>query len=108
MESSLVHASIFCERGSLLRAKFAMPAEDRVRCHKSRDVVKGSSADLLSQHRQPPPLIVCQSDATAAQLRLQSPVLFAQEVDDIALLLLEPSEERHEEEMEWEHASESI
>jgi hypothetical protein len=85
-----------------------MPAEDRVRCHKSRDVAKGSSADLLSQHRQPPPLIVGQLDATAAQLRLQSPVLFAQEVDDIALLLLEPSEERHEEEMEWEHASESI
>ncbi|MET0163903.1 MAG: hypothetical protein ABW318_02730 [Vicinamibacterales bacterium] len=43
---------------------------------------------------------VSQSDATAAQLRLQSPVLFAHEVDDIALLLLEPSEERHEEEME--------
>jgi hypothetical protein len=43
---------------------------------------------------------VGQSDATAAQLRLQSPVLFAHEVDDIALLLLEPSEERHEEEME--------
>ena len=36
---------------------------------------------------------VGQSDATAAQRRLQSPVLFAHEVDDIALLLLEPSEE---------------
>ena len=47
-------------------------------------------------------------DATASQLRLQSPVLYAQEVDDMALLSLEPSEQRDEQEMEWEHASESI
>jgi hypothetical protein len=47
-------------------------------------VAKGSSADLMSQHCQPPPLIVGQSEATAAHLRLQSPVLFAKGVDDIA------------------------
>lgn len=37
---------------------------------------------------------VGQADATASRLRLQSPVLFTQEVDDIALLSLEPSEQR--------------
>ena len=36
--------------GPLLRDQFTVPAEDRVRCHKSRDVVKGSSADLVSEH----------------------------------------------------------
>jgi hypothetical protein len=77
-----------------------MPAEDRVRRDKSRDVAKCGSADLMSEHRQPPPLIVGQADATAAQLRLQDPVLFAQEIDDIALLALEPAKERHEQEME--------
>jgi catechol 2,3-dioxygenase-like lactoylglutathione lyase family enzyme len=43
-----------------------MPAQDRVRCHKSRDVAKRSSADLVSEHSQPPTLIVGQSDAMAA------------------------------------------
>jgi hypothetical protein len=94
--------------GPLLRDQFAMPAKDRVRCHKSRDVAKRSSADLVSEHSQPPKLIVGQSDATTAQLRLQGPVLFAQEVDHITLLSLDPSKERYEQELEWEHASESI
>jgi hypothetical protein len=56
--------------GPLLRDQFAMPAEDRVRCHKSRDVVKRSSADLVSEHSQPPTLVVGESDTTTAQLRL--------------------------------------
>ena len=62
----------------------------------------------MSEHSQPPTLIVGQSDATTAQLRLQRPVLFAQEADDVALVSLDPSKEHHEQEVEWEHASESI
>ena len=94
--------------GPLLRDQLTMPAQDRVRCRQSRDVPQGSSADLVSEHSQPPTLIVGQSDATTAQLRLQRPVLFAQEVDDVALLSLDPSKEHHEQEVAWEHASESI
>jgi hypothetical protein len=86
--------------GPLLRDQFAMPAENRVRRDKGRDVAKGASADLVSQHRQPSTLIVGQPDATAAQLRLESPILFAQEVDDIALLSLKPANKRHDQEME--------
>src|SRR5262245_53164054 len=91
-----------------LRDQFTMPAQDGVRCHKGRDVAKRSSADLVSGHTEPPALIIGQSNATAAQLRLQGPILFAEEVDDIRLLSLEPSKERHEQKMECEHASESI
>ena len=76
--------------GPLLRDQFAMPAEDRVRCHKSREGAKRSSADLVSEHSQTPTLIVGQSDATTAHLRLQSPILFAQEVDDVVLLSFDP------------------
>jgi hypothetical protein len=53
-------------------------------------------------------LIIGQSDAATAQLHLQSPVLFAKEVDDSALLSLDPAKERCEQKVEWEHASESI
>jgi hypothetical protein len=52
--------------GPLLRDQFTMPAQDRVRCRQSRDVPQGSSADLVSEHSQPPTLIVGQSDAMAA------------------------------------------
>jgi hypothetical protein len=95
-------------RCPLPRDQLAMPAKERVWCHKRRDVAKGSSADLVSQYRQTPTLIVGQLDATAAQLRLQGPILFAEEVDDISLLALDPTNERHEQKVEGEHASESI
>ena len=49
---------------------------------KRRDMAKGSSADLVSQHGQAPTLIVAQLDATAPQLRLQGAILFAEEVDE--------------------------
>jgi len=52
--------------GPLLRDQLTMPAQDRVRCRQSRDVPQGSSADLVSEHSQPPTLIVGQSDAMAA------------------------------------------
>jgi hypothetical protein len=94
--------------GPLLRDQLTMPAQDRVRCRQSRDVPQGSSADLVSEHSQPPTLIVGQSDAMAAQLRLENPILFAEEVDDTTLLSLDPTKERHEQKVEWEHASESI
>ena len=73
-----------------------MPAEDRVRCHKRRDVAKGSPADLVSERTESPTLIIGQSDPTTAQLRFKGPVLFAQEVDDVTLLSLDPSKERYE------------
>ena len=83
-------------RCPLLRDQFAMPAKERVWCHKRRDVAKGSSADLVSQHSQAPTLIVGQLNAAAAQLRLQGPILFAEEVNDSTLLSLEPTHEHHE------------
>jgi hypothetical protein len=72
-----------------------MPAQDRVRCRQSRDVPQGSSADLVSEHSQPPTLIVRQSDAMTAQLRFQRSDFFAEEVDEIELLSLDSSKECH-------------
>jgi hypothetical protein len=91
-----------------LRDHFAMPAEDRVRCHQRRDVAKGAPADLVAEHSQSPTLIIGQSNAMAEQLRLQGPVLFAKKIDDRTLLTLDPSKERHEQEVERKHAPESI
>jgi len=71
-------------------------------------VAKGAPADLVSEHSQPPTLIIGQSNAMTAQLRLQGPVLFAKKIDDSPLLTLDASKERHEQEVEWKHASESI
>ena len=42
-----------------------------------------------------------------AQLRLQDAVLFAQVQDDLALLVLEPTEEGGEEELHRNHGAES-
>jgi len=50
----------------------------------------------VSEHTESPTLIIGQSDPTTAQLRFKGPVLFAQEVDDVKLLSLDPSKERYE------------
>jgi hypothetical protein len=70
--------------------QLAMPAQNRVRRHEGCDVGR-PTADLLPEHRESPPLIVGQSPAVAAQLRLQHAVLFAQELDDVSLLALKPA-----------------
>ena len=44
----------------------------------------------------------------AASILRSTPVLFAEEVDDSTLLSLDPSKERYEQQLKWEHASESI
>jgi hypothetical protein len=62
----------------------------------------------MSEHTQPPTLIIGQLDATTAQLCFQGSVLFAEEVNDSTLLSLDPSKERYEQELEWKHASESL
>ena len=48
--------------------------------------------------------VECDGRATAPS----GPVLFAMKIDDSMLLTLHLSKERHEQEVEWKHASESI
>ena len=68
-----------------------MPAQDRVGCHKCRDVAECSSTDAVPQDRQPPPLLVRQTDPATVQLRLQHAVFFVEECDHVALLALQPA-----------------
>jgi hypothetical protein len=55
----------------------------------------------MSEHTQPPTLIIGQLDATTAQLCFQGSVLFAEEVNDSTLLSLDPSKVRHKQKVEW-------
>jgi hypothetical protein len=51
--------------------------------------VASPSANPVSEYRAPPSLIIGQPEPAAAQLPLQHPVLFAQEIDNVSLLALE-------------------
>ena len=48
---------------------------------------------------QAPPFVVSEPDALVAQLRLQDSVLFAQVLDDLVLLVLEPADKKRDEQV---------
>ena len=80
-----------------------MPAQNRVRRYERCDVAQRPSANPVSEDSEPPPLIIGQTQSAAVQLPLQDPVLFAQEVDDVSLLVLEPSEQRSQNQLKRDH-----
>jgi hypothetical protein len=51
--------------------------------------VASPAANPVSEYGEPPSLTIGQPQAAAAQLPLQHPVLFAQEIDDVSLFARE-------------------
>jgi hypothetical protein len=70
-----------------------MPAQNGVRCDDRRDVREHSTAEALTKCRKPPPFVVRQSEPSAAQLRLENPVLFLTKRDHIPLLSVKPAQQ---------------
>ena len=79
--------------GPFPRDQLAVSSENGVWRDESRDLSQHAPAESQPQHREPSALIVVQPKPSAAQLRLQRAVLFAEEGDHIALLALEPSKQ---------------
>jgi len=74
--------------------QLAMPPENGIRRDDRCDLHENSTSQTLTEHSQTPPLVVTQPQPSAVQLPLQGPVLFTQEINDVALFLFEPAEQR--------------
>ena len=70
-----------------------MPSQNRVGCDDRRDLRQHPTTQPFAENGQPSPIMIRQPQTLMAQLRLQDAVLFAQVQDDLALLMLEPTEE---------------
>jgi hypothetical protein len=80
-----------------------MPPENRVWRDKRCELSQQAASEPLPEHREPSTLIVVQPEPTAAQLRFQRAVLFTEEGDHIALLGLEPCQQRRQQHLERNH-----
>ena len=68
--------------------------EDRLWRGQRRDLREHSTSQALTEDGETPTFVVTQLQPSTAQLSLEYPVLLPQEVDHVALLPFEPSEQR--------------
>ena len=90
--------------GPFPRDQFAMPSKNGVGRDKRRHVSQYGASEPLPEHRETPPLPIVQVQPASRQLGSQHAILLPKKHDHIALLSLEPSEQRDEEHLERKHA----
>jgi hypothetical protein len=78
-----------------------VPGQQRVRCHNRGEISEDTTSEILSSRRQSSALRVAEPQTPVAELFAQDAVLFLEIFDDVALLLVHPSGERHEQELQW-------
>ena len=81
-----------------------MPSQNGVGRDKRRHVSQYGASEPLPEHRETPPLPIVQVQPASRQLGFQHAILLPKKHDHIALLSLEPSEQRGEEHLERKHA----
>ena len=81
-----------------------MPPENGVGRDDCRDLCQDPTAEALTDGGETPALIVAQPQPLAAQLPFQYAVLFSQELDDIALPVLQPAGQGRDNHMQGKHA----
>jgi len=81
-----------------------MPSENGVWRHDRRALGEQPTTEAVSDGCETSPLMVAQPHPMTAQLCLEYPVLFAEELVDIALLLFQPAAQRPDHQVQWDHA----
>ena len=76
-----------------------MPPQNGVRRHDRRDLAQCRASKTVSTYREATPLIIRESQPTAAQLGTQDPILFHQIPDHVLLTSTEPAREGREEDL---------
>jgi len=77
--------------GPLLSNELPVPTKDGVGSDKRRNLGESPSPDGLAADREPPTLIVGQSESSAPELLLQDAILLAEILDDRILLAGNPA-----------------
>ena len=93
--------------GPFPRNQLAVPPQNGIWRDDGRDVLQHAPSESVPKQRETTALIIVQPQPPATQLRLERPVLFAQERDDVMLLALEPSQQCHQQHLQRNHRAES-
>jgi len=82
--------------GPFARHHFAVPAQNSVRRHESRDLRKQATTETVSQSSQSTTLTVVESQSVSRETSLQDTILFTEERDYVGLLTMEPTAQSRE------------
>jgi hypothetical protein len=77
-----------------------MPGENGFWRDDSRDLVEELAAEQNALGCQAATIVICEAQALAAKLLLEKAILFAEEVDDVRLVLVEPAGQDDDDELE--------
>jgi hypothetical protein len=77
-----------------------VPSQDRVGRHDGRDLSQDPAAGPAPLRREASTLIVAQPEAASRQLPLEDPVLLYQVFDDVLLVTVNPTRERHQQHLQ--------
>jgi hypothetical protein len=80
--------------------QLAMPPQDRVGRHESRDLPQEPSPESSAFGGEAAALVVGQPEAAALHLPLEDPVLLDQVFDDLLLVAVDPTREGHEQHLQ--------
>jgi hypothetical protein len=78
-----------------------VPRQQRVRRHDRRELSQEPSSQRPGFRGEPTARVVGEPQAPGADLFPQDTVFFLKVVDDLALLLVHPTGERDQDELEW-------
>ena len=85
-----------------IRDQLPIPADDRVWGYQRSDLAQELASQGFTSHSQPPPLVVVEEEPLAAMQLTQNAVLLLQLLDHRTLMLINPTDEEKEEELERE------
>jgi hypothetical protein len=80
--------------------ELTVPAQNRVRCHQSGDLVQHASAQYPTFRREASALVVSEPRPPLAQLLAEDAVLLLQVVDHRVLATVDPAREKQEQELQ--------
>jgi hypothetical protein len=84
--------------------QLAVPAQNGVSRDDRGHLRQQPTTERRATSRQAPSVAIGEPQTLILQLRLQHAVLFAQVLDDLMLVALEPTDESGDEQLQWDHA----
>jgi hypothetical protein len=81
-----------------------VPANNRIGRDNRRHVDQNLATETGAEDSQPPPFVVGEPHALAAELRFQDTIFFAQVLNDLGQAALEPADEKRDEPLQRNHA----
>ena len=78
-----------------------MPSQQSTGCHDGGNFGQYSPSQQLGPYREATPLVVIEAQSPCTELCVQNPILLAQIIDDLLLLVIHPAGDGEQQQPKW-------